>query len=82
MQKRSLPQGVEIDHCEQHGVWLDRGELEALLRREGPATAHGGFGSTLERAGERFGRSVVTGAGATMGHRLMNSVIDSVFGRR
>ena len=24
---------VEIDACEDHGVWLDRGELEAMLQR-------------------------------------------------
>jgi Zn-finger nucleic acid-binding protein len=24
---------VEIDVCEDHGVWLDRGELEAIVRR-------------------------------------------------
>ena len=93
MQKQLIPQGVEVDHCEHHGVWLDRGELEALLQREAPPTvrrkrgapaveAEGGLGATLQRAGQQFGRSAVRGAGATLGHRLMNGVVDAVFGRR
>lgn len=31
-------QGVEIDYCPQcRGVWLDRGELDKILERAGPA---------------------------------------------
>ena len=26
-------QGVIIEACEEHGIWLDRGELEAILHR-------------------------------------------------
>jgi Zn-finger nucleic acid-binding protein len=25
---------TEVDLCEEHGVWLDRGELEAIMRRQ------------------------------------------------
>ena len=25
---------VEVDRCDEHGVWLDRGELEQVLGRE------------------------------------------------
>jgi Zn-finger nucleic acid-binding protein len=25
--------GVPIDTCERHGIWLDSGELESILRR-------------------------------------------------
>ena len=32
-------QGVEIDYCPQcRGVWLDRGELDKLIDRAGPAS--------------------------------------------
>lgn len=97
MQKQNIPQGIELDLCDEHGVWLDRGELEAMLLREtaakparggraakaaAPAAAEGGFGATLERAGAQFGRSAVYGAGSTMGRRAMNGVIDALFGRR
>ncbi|MEZ4390368.1 MAG: zf-TFIIB domain-containing protein [Polyangiales bacterium] len=94
MQKQNIPQGIELDLCNEHGVWLDRGELEAMLLRETAAkparggraakapAAEGGFGATLERAGAQFGRSAVYGAGSTMGRRAMNGVIDALFGRR
>jgi len=33
-------QGVEIDYCPQcRGVWLDRGELDKIIERSGPAAA-------------------------------------------
>lgn len=32
-------QGIEIDYCPQcRGVWLDRGELDKIIERSGPAT--------------------------------------------
>jgi uncharacterized protein len=53
-------QGIEIDYCPQcRGVWLDRGELDKIIERSGPAAPaqrpaptyaqhggaqHGGFG--------------------------------------
>ena len=31
-------QGIEIDYCPQcRGVWLDRGELDKIIERSGPA---------------------------------------------
>jgi Zn-finger nucleic acid-binding protein len=24
-------EGIRVDVCEEHGVWLDRGEIEALM---------------------------------------------------
>ena len=33
-------QGIEIDYCPQcRGVWLDRGELDKIIERSGPAVA-------------------------------------------
>jgi len=93
MLKQLIPQGVEIDICETHGVWLDRGELESLLqrgalpaetgsRKRAAPAPESGFGATMERAGRQFGQSMVRGAGSTLGHRVMNGVVDAVFGRR
>ena len=32
--------GIEIDYCPQcRGVWLDRGELDKIIERAGPAMA-------------------------------------------
>lgn len=25
-------QGIHVDCCDEHGIWFDKGELEALLR--------------------------------------------------
>ena len=91
MQKHNIPQGLEIDHCATHGVWLDHGELEALLRIAQPtATAHhappppapaSGMGAAVQQVGRQFGQSVVMGAGATLGNRIIGGIIDSVFRR-
>jgi Zn-finger nucleic acid-binding protein len=36
----SAREGVEIDYCAQcRGVWLDRGELDKIIDRAGPAGA-------------------------------------------
>jgi uncharacterized protein len=33
-------QGIEIDYCPQcRGVWLDRGELDKIIERSGPAAS-------------------------------------------
>ena len=33
-------QGIEIDYCPKcRGVWLDRGELDKIIERTGPAQA-------------------------------------------
>ena len=33
-------EGIEIDYCPQcRGVWLDRGELDKIVERSGPASA-------------------------------------------
>jgi Zn-finger nucleic acid-binding protein len=83
MQKHHIPQGLEIDHCAAHGVWLDQGELEALLRLAPPAAPapSSGVGAAVKQVGQQFGQSVVMGAGATLGNRLIGGIIDSVFRR-
>lgn len=82
MQKRTIPQGIVIDYCDEHGVWLDVGELEMIAKA---AEQQGGSkssdsGSLLKSVGKGLGRSAVFGAGATVGHRVVSSLIDSVFG--
>lgn len=88
MQKHAIPQGLEIDHCPAHGVWLDLGELEAIVQRA-PAAApaaqvpapSSGVGAAVRQAGQHFGQSVVMGAGATLGNRIVGGIIDAVFRR-
>jgi hypothetical protein len=96
MLKQQIPPGIEVDHCEAHGAWLDRGELEALLqadaapalprarggRRAAAPPAEEGVGAVLSRAGQRFGNSALSGAGSTLGRKVMGGVLSAVFGKR
>jgi hypothetical protein len=90
MQKQHIPQGLQIDFCQTHGVWLDVGELEAIMRQQTaaapnvapPATEGSSFGATVGRVGAQFGHSMVAGAGASLGHRIVGGIVDSIFGRR
>jgi Zn-finger nucleic acid-binding protein len=89
MQKHHIPQGLEIDHCATHGVWLDHGELEALVRgaqttatmQAPPPPQPSAVGTAVRQAGAQFGQSVVMGAGATLGNRIVGGIIDAVFRR-
>lgn len=76
MQKQNIPQGIQIDYCQAHGVWLDVGELESLLRAHAPQQP-----SVVQQVGQQFGQSVVMGAGATVGSRVVSGIIDALFRR-
>lgn len=74
MEQREVTRGVRVDWCEDHGIWLDRGELETLLGRSDA-------GQLAESIARRFGRAVVHGAGFHTGGRLINGLINAVIGR-
>ena len=80
MQKRKIPQGLVIDFCAEHGVWLDVGELEAIAASAAQSGSSAQDDSLLKTVGKGLGRSAVFGAGATIGHRIVGGLIDSVFG--
>lgn len=81
MQKQDVPQGVEIDYCDAHGVWLDAGELEAIVQAEQAKPAAVAPTAT---------RPVPSGAGASLAHTVssvmagagMSALIRTFFGRR
>ena len=89
MQKRMVEGQFEIDYCDRHGIWLDAGEFEALVARmqENPAESNrksggeSGGSSLLSEVGRRLGHSALFGAGATVGHRLVGGILDSIFRR-
>ena len=62
MQKRSIQDGLEIDYCDWHGVWLDSGELEQLVH------AFGAREAAPNRGGQPgVGKAIVQGlAGAAV----------------
>ncbi len=50
-------QGVEIDYCpECRGVWLDRGELDKIIERAGPADARGVGAQEARSSASRYPR--------------------------
>jgi hypothetical protein len=81
MQKRMVGDGVEVDYCDWHGVWLDRGELDRLL-----ATSEGsqpvrqvGIGKAVVKG---LAGAAVMGAGFGLGNRLVGGILDALFDRR
>lgn len=87
MTRDVLPEGVSVDVCPAHGVWLDVGELERIrLMASAGAIAEpapkGQAALVLENAGKRLADSAVFGAGATIGSRIVDGIIGSVFSRR
>jgi hypothetical protein len=81
MQKRSVRDGIELDFCEWHGVWLDAGELERLLAmQEGAHQARQpGIGKAVVQG---LAGAAVLGVGFHLGGRLVDNVLDALFSRR
>lgn len=81
MQKRIVRDGIEIDFCDWHGVWLDAGELERLLAvREGAQEAgQPGIGKAVAQG---LAGAAAMGAGFHLGGRLVGGILDALFNRR
>jgi Zn-finger nucleic acid-binding protein len=89
MRKVTLAGGVEIDCCDAHGVWLDVGELAALLnQREQPEAQPARKkepGSRQDKgafdgAGRRLVQGVAHGAGFGAGTTLASTLIRKILG--
>ena len=81
MQKRIVRDGIEIDFCDWHGVWLDAGELERLLAVQGgeqPARQPG-IGKAVAQG---LAGAAVLGAGFHLGGRLVGGILDALLNRR
>ncbi len=85
MQKQVVADGIEIDFCDWHGVWLDAGELERLLAvrqpamHDRPAGGHQGVGKAVVKG---LAGAAVMGAGFHLGGRMVGGILDGLFGRR
>lgn len=81
MQKRVVGDGVEIDYCDWHGVWLDLGELERLLVSCGgrEPVRQPGLGKAVARG---LAGAAVMGAGFSIGQRLVGGIVDGLFNKR
>lgn len=86
MQKRIVQDGVELDYCDWHGVWLDGGELERLLVTYGAAQgrqqARGGQPGVGKAIVQGLAGAAVMGAGFHLGGRLVGGILDALFNRR
>ncbi len=86
MQKRVIQDGLEIDYCDWHGVWLDGGELERLLDTYGAAQASPRGGGRSPGVGKAIVQGLagaaVMGAGFHLGGRLVGGILDALFGQR
>ena len=85
MQKRIVQDGVALDYCDWHGVWLDGGELEQLVN------AFGARAATPNRSGspgvgkaivQGLAGAAVVGAGFHLGGRLVGGILDALFNRQ
>ena len=86
MQKRIVQDGVELDYCDWHGVWLDGGELERLLvdygAAQGPQQAKGGQLGVGKAIVQGLAGAAVVGAGFHLGGRLVGGILDALFNRQ
>ncbi len=81
MQRQVVSDGIEIDFCDWHGVWLDAGELDQLLARRngGQAARAPGVGKAIVQG---LAGAAVMGAGFHLGGRMVGGLLDGLFGRR
>ena len=81
MQKRRINEGLELDYCDRHGVWLDAGELERMLAVYGGEDSRG-RGRVGKSIAHNLAGAAVIGAGFSIGNRLVGGIIDALFSRR
>ena len=84
MQKKVVQNGVEVDYCDWHGLWLDAGELEGLLAvNQAQQAPHfqkpPGVGKAVAQG---LAGAAVVGAGFHLGGRLVGGILDTLFNRR
>ena len=78
LQKRIVTNGVEIDFCDWHGLWLDAGELERLVASQtGSQTPRQpGVGKAVVQG---IAGAAVMGAGFHLGGRVVGGILDAIF---
>jgi hypothetical protein len=86
MHKVTVAGGIEIDCCDAHGVWLDVGEMAALLNQQAatqvapaPAVQKKEKGM-LDGVGKRLISGAAHGAGWGAGSTLASTLIRKLFG--
>ncbi|MFW5741540.1 MAG: zf-TFIIB domain-containing protein [Myxococcota bacterium] len=89
MRKVTVAGGIEIDCCDEHGVWLDVGEMAALLNHRATESASAAAQqppagskqkSMLEGVGKRVVSGAAYGAGWGVGSTVASALIRKVLG--
>ena len=80
IKKRVVGDGVEVDYCDAHGIWLDAGELEYLLGMKAGSKRESK--SVDQQVTQGPGRAAVLGAGFHVGSRLASGVLDAMLRRK
>lgn len=75
MNKVSVAGGIEIDCCDEHGVWLDLGELDAIVKHHDRANA-----GPSQSLGRKILDSAAHGAGLGAGSSLARVLIQRLLG--
>jgi hypothetical protein len=78
LQKRIVSNGVEIDFCDWHGLWLDAGELERLVASQtgNHTPSQPGVGKAVVQG---LAGAAVMGAGFHLGGRVVGGILDALF---
>jgi hypothetical protein len=82
MLKRVVLDGLELDYCDTHGVWLDSGEMERLFAAHGGGSAPRASGGVGRSIAQSLGGAAVMGSGFHLGSRLVGGILDAMFNRR
>jgi hypothetical protein len=79
MKKVLVAANVEVDCCDDHGIWLDRNELQTIMlhAQEQAASRSPGL---LDGVGQTIVQGAASGAGWSMGSALASSLVRRLFG--
>ena len=84
MRKVKVAGGIEIDCCDEHGVWLDVGEMAALLNQSASSKAAAPQQpqqkGMLDGVGNRLIKGAAHGAGWGAGSTLASVLIRKLLG--
>lgn len=79
MKKVLVAANVEVDCCDDHGIWLDKNELQTIMvhAQEQASSSSPGL---LAGVGQTIVQGAAGGAGWTFGSELASSLVRRLFG--
>jgi hypothetical protein len=79
MKKVLVPANVEVDCCDEHGIWLDKNELQTIMvhAQEASGSSSPGMFSGI---GQTLVQGAASGAGWSFGNEIASSLVRRLFG--